>query len=154
MSEWREGKVLFKLKVIHIPTQVQRLGALDPVGVQADEDSTWLRLSEPKDGPEILKIVKKLAISDEDVGLTEDGLFGLRPTDRDRGMQLFRGKPNSNSNPNPNPNPNPNLNPNQVATLSRSRSRSCRVLFGVRTKGKCGSFQEMSWPHNADGCIG
>ena len=29
-------------------------------------------------------------ISDKDIGLDKDGLFGLRPTDRDRGLQLFR----------------------------------------------------------------
>ena len=81
----------FPDKLIHIPTQVQRLGALDPVGVQVDEKGEWLHLSNPDDGPKILEVVQKLVVSDEDIGLTEDGLFGLRPTDRDRGMHLFRG---------------------------------------------------------------
>ena len=42
-------------------------------------------------GPKIMQIVTQLKISDKDIGLTKDGLFGLRPTDRDRGMHLFRG---------------------------------------------------------------
>ena len=71
--------------------EVQRLGGLDPVSVKIDEDGTCLSLEKDEDGPEILKIVKRLRIEDDDIGLDDDGLFGLRPTDRDRGMQLFRG---------------------------------------------------------------
>ena len=72
------------------PLKVQRLGALDPVAVEIDETMP-LSLKNPEDGPKVLGIVRQLAIGDEDVGLDEDGLFGLRPTDRDRGMHLFRG---------------------------------------------------------------
>jgi len=71
--------------------EVQRLGGFDPVSVKIDEDSTLLSLENNDDGPEILKVVKTLGITDVDIGLEDDGLFGLRPTDRDRGMQLFRG---------------------------------------------------------------
>ena len=71
--------------------EVQRLGGLDPVSVKIDEDSTCLSLETDDDGPKILKIIKTLKIADEDIGLDDDGLFGLRNTDRDRGMQLFRG---------------------------------------------------------------
>ena len=61
------------------------------MSVKFDEDCTWLSLERDDAGPEILKIVKTLRIADVDIGLDDDGLFGLRPTDRDRGMQLFRG---------------------------------------------------------------
>ena len=71
--------------------EVQRLGGLDPVSVKFDEDCTWLSLERDDASPEILKIVKTLRIADVDIGLDDDGLFGLRPTDRDRGMYLFRG---------------------------------------------------------------
>ena len=71
--------------------EVQRLGALDPVNVAIDENDPCLSLEKNEDGPEILRIINKLKIADEDIGLDDDGLFGLRPTDRDRGMQLFRG---------------------------------------------------------------
>jgi len=70
--------------------KVQRLGSLDPVAVELDEAMPF-SLKNPEHGPKILDIVHQLAIGDEDVGLDEDGLFGLRPTDRDRGMNLFRG---------------------------------------------------------------
>ena len=70
--------------------EVQRLGALDPVGVQIDE-GRWLSLETKEDGPEILSIVNKLKISDDDIGKDENGLFGLRATDRTRAMYLFRG---------------------------------------------------------------
>ena len=70
--------------------EVQRLGALDPVNVQIDE-GRWLSLENKEDGPEILSIVHKLRISDDDIGKDENGLFGLRATDRTRAMYLFRG---------------------------------------------------------------
>ena len=73
------------------PEDVQRLGALDPVNVSIDEDGPCFSLEKPEDGPKILQVIKQLQISDKDIGLDDDGLFGLRPTDRDRGMQLFRG---------------------------------------------------------------
>ena len=44
-----------------------------------------------EDGPAILSIVHKLRISDDDIGKDENGLFGLRATDRTRAMYLFRG---------------------------------------------------------------
>ena len=72
------------------PLKVQRLGALDPVAVEIDE-AMPLSMKNPEDGPKVLEIVNQLAIGDESVGLNKDGLFGLRPTDRDRGMHLFRG---------------------------------------------------------------
>ena len=71
--------------------QVQRLGALDPVNVQIDQGNRWLSLENKEDGPEILSIVNKLRISDDDIGKDENGLFGLRATDRTRAMYLFRG---------------------------------------------------------------
>jgi len=71
--------------------EVQRLGGLDPVSVKIDEHGTCLSLEKDEDGPEILKVVKTLRIADVDIGRDDDGLFGLRNTDRDRGMQLFRG---------------------------------------------------------------
>ena len=71
--------------------EVQRLGALDPVGVEIDTDE-WLSIEKkpdhmPDDGPKIMEIVSKLQVSDE----VMTGLFGLCPTDRDRSMNLFRG---------------------------------------------------------------
>ena len=70
---------------------VQRLGALDPVNVSIDADGPCFSLENDEDGPKILEVINQLKIADEDIGLDDDGLFGLRPTDRDRGMQLFRG---------------------------------------------------------------
>ena len=71
--------------------EVQRLGALDPVGVEIDTDE-WLSIEKkaehmPDDGPKIMEIISKLQVTDE----VMTGLFGLCPTDRDRAMNLFRG---------------------------------------------------------------
>ena len=65
--------------------EVQRLGELDPVNVQIDEDR-WLSLENKEDGPKILSIVHKLRISDGDIGKDENGLFGMGVTDRTRAM--------------------------------------------------------------------
>ena len=65
------------------------MGALDPVSVQID-GGPELSLETPADGPKIAKIIHQLQISDKDIGVGEDSLFGLRNTDRTRGLQLFR----------------------------------------------------------------
>ena len=46
-----------------------------------------MSLTNPGDGPAILRIVKQLNIGEKEI----TKLVGLRPTDRDRAMQLFRG---------------------------------------------------------------
>ena len=66
---------------------VQRLGALDPCAVQIETDEKELLLLNDEDADQIREIVNKLQISDADIL----ELFGLRPTDRDRAMKLFRG---------------------------------------------------------------
>ena len=91
--------------------EVQRLGAIDPVDVQVD-DVPWMTLENADDGPKICKIVQQIKVTkthqrtldhNPDLTLTlqtttlqiSDGditeLYGLRPTDRDRGMHLFSG---------------------------------------------------------------
>ena len=68
--------------------EVQRLGGVDPVSIQLDfNESEWLSLNKPEDGPKILEIVKQLKVGDKTI--TE--LVGLCPKGRDRAMHLFRG---------------------------------------------------------------
>jgi hypothetical protein len=52
--------------------EVQRLGSLDPVGVEIDADH-WLSLEKkadhiPDDGPQIMEIINKLTVTDEVTG--------------------------------------------------------------------------------------